>query len=159
MCKYFTFHNSMKSKCPQQEHKCFSLKSNNSLVKIRGFDTITLNPGDFSKSSVIVYVWIGPRGAHWHLSFFSWDICAGIRLSKGLLHQQRTREKKKQALRREQGRQRDKRRVYVKYLKVGSKMQKGKRRFSCTLNLLLYFFLRASPSLVSERKRWDENFE
>lgn len=51
----FYISNSTKPNCKQQAQQ-FTLKAIHGLHKLRGLNTNTLNPGDLSEPSVIVYV-------------------------------------------------------------------------------------------------------
>lgn len=72
-------------------NKQFALKALHGLHKLKGLNTNTLNPGDLSEPSVIVYVWIGPQGFYQpfmsFLFFFCQDIFSGRWLNQWLSRQ------------------------------------------------------------------------
>lgn len=99
-----------------RHNKQFALKALHGLHKLRGLNTNTLNPGDLSKPSAIVYVWIGPQGLHQpFMSFlFSFFFAKTFSLVDGWINDfQGSQERNgkgeiKQAEKREADRQREK---------------------------------------------------
>lgn len=72
-------------------NKQFALKARHGLHKLKGLNTNTLNPGDLSEPSVIVYVWMDPQGLYQPFmsptSFFYQDIFSGRWLNQWLSKQ------------------------------------------------------------------------
>lgn len=81
--------NSTKPNWKQQAQ--FTLRAIHGLHELRGLNTNTLDPGDLSEPSVIVYVWIGSQGLYQpFMSFFFFrDIFSGRRLNQWLSRQER----------------------------------------------------------------------